>query len=125
MLPKHNRCCGLGVQLRRPAHHLCTCTTAQGILQLQPFLQQLAPDEVITAPDSITTITHHLAGTVHICKLRASSVCLFVHVCVSAVYQFLISQKTLGLTDIAKATITEKSVRLNYVHGIWYQVRGS
>lgn len=51
--------------------------------------------------------------------------CLFVHVCVSAVYQFLISQKTLGLTDIAKATITEKSVRLNYVHGIWYQVRGS
>jgi hypothetical protein len=39
-----------------------------------------------------------------------------------AVYSFLLSQKSLGLTDIAKATVTEDSVRLNYVHGIWYQV---
>lgn len=39
-----------------------------------------------------------------------------------AVVQFLMSQKNLGLTDISKATITEKSVRLNYIHGIWYQV---
>jgi hypothetical protein len=38
------------------------------------------------------------------------------------VFSFLLGQKNLGLTDIAKATITEDTVRLNYVHGIWYQV---
>jgi hypothetical protein len=44
--------------------------------------------------------------------------------CRPAVFSFLLGQKSLGLTDIAKATITEDTVRLNYVHGIWYQVRG-
>lgn len=40
----------------------------------------------------------------------------------NAVYSFLLAQKSLGLTDIAKATVTEDSVRLNYVHGVWYQM---
>jgi iron only hydrogenase large subunit-like protein len=50
--------------------------------------------------------------------------CLCCHTCVlSAVFKFLLAQKNLKLTDIARASITEDSVAINYVHGIWYQVR--
>jgi hypothetical protein len=38
------------------------------------------------------------------------------------VLDFLFAQKALELTDITKTQITEKSVSLNYVHGIWYEV---
>jgi hypothetical protein len=34
----------------------------------------------------------------------------------------LLAQPELGLVDITKAQITLDSVRLNYVHGIWYEV---
>jgi hypothetical protein len=40
----------------------------------------------------------------------------------SAVFKFLLAQPELGLVDITKAQITLDSVRLNYVHGIWYEV---
>lgn len=57
-----------------------------------------------------------------LCLLFVLLLLLLFFVC--TVFQYLLGQKKLGLTDISKATITEKSVRLNYVHGIWYQVRG-
>jgi hypothetical protein len=41
---------------------------------------------------------------------------------VPAVFKFLLAQPELGLVDITKAQITLDSVRLNYVHGIWYEV---
>lgn len=41
----------------------------------------------------------------------------------AAVLDYLFAQKSLGLTDITKAQISEKSVSMNYVHGIWYEVR--
>ncbi len=38
-------------------------------------------------------------------------------------FAFLLSRRELGLIDVTKAQITTDSVRLNYVHGIWYEVR--
>lgn len=49
-----------------------------------------------------------------------STVCL--RFCLLAVFSFLQAQKNLQITDISTATVTEEAVRLNYVHGIWYQV---
>jgi hypothetical protein len=38
------------------------------------------------------------------------------------VFKFLLAQPELDLVDITKTQITLDSVRLNYVHGIWYEV---
>uniref|UniRef100_A0A383VT45 Amine oxidase n=1 Tax=Tetradesmus obliquus TaxID=3088 RepID=A0A383VT45_TETOB len=40
----------------------------------------------------------------------------------NAVFKFLLAQPELGLVDITKTQITLDSVRLNYVHGIWYEM---
>jgi len=40
----------------------------------------------------------------------------------AAVFAFLLCQKNLGLVDVTKEVLTSDSVRLNYVHGIWYEV---
>lgn len=96
-----------------PAHASCppqeTPCTAQGLL-------------TAALPASRLYCTCHSSCTQPYTWWRPHwAVCLH-SVLHPAVYSFLLAQKSLGLTDVAKATITEDAVRLNYVHGIWYQV---
>ncbi len=39
----------------------------------------------------------------------------------NAVFKYLLAQRELGLVDVTKINVTFESVRLSYVHGIWYE----
>jgi hypothetical protein len=67
--------------------------------------------------------THLVARSSATSDIEQAVLTVGSHTCgFSAVFKFLLAQPELGLVDITKAQITLDSVRLNYVHGIWYEV---